>query len=97
VFEPGTCSFILFCISLVADLLKSSVSCLALRSGDALGLDRSVVVPYKLIRGSPESVEVGGLPADVPFRNPNSYDIVCLEKILHAADNLTFDIKSQLQ
>ncbi|XP_056297483.1 general transcription factor II-I repeat domain-containing protein 1 isoform X2 [Pseudoliparis swirei] len=65
--------------------------------GDALGLDRSVVVPYKLIRGSPESVEVGGLPADVPFRNPNSYDIVCLEKILHAADNLTFDIKSQLQ
>ncbi|KAM4726398.1 general transcription factor II-I repeat domain-containing protein 1 isoform 2-T2 [Anableps anableps] len=65
--------------------------------GEALGLDRSVVVPYKLIRGSPESVEVGGLPDDVPFRNPNTYDIVCLEKILQAADKVTFNIKSQLQ
>ncbi|XP_047199328.1 general transcription factor II-I repeat domain-containing protein 1 isoform X3 [Hippoglossus stenolepis] len=65
--------------------------------GDALGLDRSVVVPYKLIRGSPESVEVCGLPDDVPFRNPNTYDIVCLEKILQAAEKITFTIKSQLQ
>ncbi|XP_069395753.1 general transcription factor II-I repeat domain-containing protein 1 isoform X3 [Paralichthys olivaceus] len=65
--------------------------------GDALGLDRSVVVPYKLIRGSPESVEVSGLPDDIPFRNPNTYDIVCLEKILQAAETITFTIKSQLQ
>ncbi|XP_024119423.1 general transcription factor II-I repeat domain-containing protein 1 isoform X2 [Oryzias melastigma] len=65
--------------------------------GEALGLDRSVVVPYKLIRGSPESVEVSGLPDDIPFRNPNTYDILCLEKILQAADKITFNIKSQLQ
>ncbi|XP_029304572.1 general transcription factor II-I repeat domain-containing protein 1 isoform X2 [Cottoperca gobio] len=65
--------------------------------GEALGLDRSVVVPYKLIRGSPESVEVSGLPDDISFRNPNTYDIVCLEKILQAADKITFNIKSQLQ
>ncbi|XP_041657317.1 general transcription factor II-I repeat domain-containing protein 1 isoform X2 [Cheilinus undulatus] len=65
--------------------------------GEALGLDRSVVVPYKLIRGSPESVEVSGLPDDIPFRNPNTYDIVCLEKILQAADEVSFNIKSQLQ
>ncbi|XP_039634553.1 general transcription factor II-I repeat domain-containing protein 1 isoform X2 [Perca fluviatilis] len=65
--------------------------------GEALGLDRSVVVPYKLIRGSPESVEVSGLPDDIPFRNPNTYDIVCLEKILQATDRITFNIKSQLQ
>lgn len=65
--------------------------------GEALGLDRSVVVPYKLIRGSPESIEVTGLPDDVPFRNPNTYDIVCLEKILQAADEVKFSIKSQLQ
>lgn len=65
--------------------------------GEALGLDRSVVVPYKLIRGSPESIEVNGLPDDVPFRNPNTYDIVCLEKILQAADEVKFSIKSQLQ
>lgn len=65
--------------------------------GEALGVDRSVVVPYKLIRGSPESVEVSGLPDDIPFRNPNTYDIVGLEKILQAADKITFNIKSQLQ
>ncbi|XP_056140563.1 general transcription factor II-I repeat domain-containing protein 1 isoform X2 [Lampris incognitus] len=65
--------------------------------GEALGLDRSVVVPYKLIRGSPESVEVSGLPDDVPFRNPNTYDLVCLEKILQARGEITINIKSQLQ
>lgn len=75
----------------------STSSCCLCGPGEALGLDRSVVVPYKLIRGSPESVEVGGLPDDVPFRNPNTYDIMCLEKILQAADKVTFNIKSQLQ
>lgn len=65
--------------------------------GEALGLDRSVLVPYKLIRASPDSVEVCGLPNDVPFRNPNTYDIVRLEKILQVKDDITFTIKSQLQ
>uniref|UniRef100_H3CGH0 GTF2I repeat domain containing 1 n=1 Tax=Tetraodon nigroviridis TaxID=99883 RepID=H3CGH0_TETNG len=65
--------------------------------GEALGLDHSVLVPYKLIRGSPESVEVSGLPEDVPFRNPNTYDIVCLEKILQAADKMVISVKNQLQ
>ncbi|XP_071375976.1 general transcription factor II-I repeat domain-containing protein 1 [Centroberyx affinis] len=65
--------------------------------GEALGLDRSVVVPYKLIRASPESVEVSGLPDDIPFRNPNTYDVVCLEKILQAGDEILINIKSQLQ
>ncbi|XP_034033638.1 general transcription factor II-I repeat domain-containing protein 1 isoform X2 [Thalassophryne amazonica] len=65
--------------------------------GEALGLDRSVLVPYKLIRSSPESVEVSGLPDDVSFRNPNSYDPACLEKILQAADKIAISIKSQLQ
>uniref|UniRef100_A0A4W4EAH2 GTF2I repeat domain containing 1 n=1 Tax=Electrophorus electricus TaxID=8005 RepID=A0A4W4EAH2_ELEEL len=50
--------------------------------GEALGLDRSVIVPYKLIRASPDSLEVCGLPDDIPFRNPNTYDIARLEKIL---------------
>ncbi|CDQ66912.1 unnamed protein product [Oncorhynchus mykiss] len=65
--------------------------------GDALGLDRSVIVPYKLIRASPDSVEVIGLPDDIPFRNPNTYDIVRLEKILQGRDDITINIKSQLQ
>ncbi|KAG9341441.1 hypothetical protein JZ751_019251 [Albula glossodonta] len=66
-------------------------------SGEALGLDRSVLVPYKLIRASPDSVEVSGLPDDIPFRNPNTYDITRLEKILQARDDITITIKSQLQ
>uniref|UniRef100_A0A8C7II29 GTF2I repeat domain containing 1 n=1 Tax=Oncorhynchus kisutch TaxID=8019 RepID=A0A8C7II29_ONCKI len=61
--------------------------------GDALGLDRSVIVPYKLIRASPDSVEVIGLPDDIPFRNPNTYDIVRLEKILQARNDITINIK----
>lgn len=69
----------------------------ALCLGEALGLDRSVVVPYKLIRTTPDSVEVSGLPDDIPFRNPNTYDITCLEMILQARDDITINIKSQLQ
>ncbi|KAM6970051.1 general transcription factor II-I repeat domain-containing protein 1 [Aplochiton taeniatus] len=65
--------------------------------GDALGLDRPVVVPYKLIRATPDSVEVSGLPEDIPFRNPNTYDIVRLEKIIQARDEITIIIKTQLQ
>uniref|UniRef100_A0A3B5A942 GTF2I repeat domain containing 1 n=1 Tax=Stegastes partitus TaxID=144197 RepID=A0A3B5A942_9TELE len=77
-------------------VLREQVKELFNKKYEALGLDRSVVVPYKLIRGSPESVEVSGLPDEIPFRNPNTYDIVCLEKILQAADKITFNIKSQL-
>lgn len=66
-------------------------------SGEALGLDRSVIVPYKLIRANPGSLEVCGLPDDIPFRNPNTYDIVRLEKILQAQDEITFNIKTPLQ
>ncbi|KAJ7996835.1 hypothetical protein DPEC_G00222640 [Dallia pectoralis] len=65
--------------------------------GDALGLNRSVMVPYKLIRASPDSVEVSGLPDDIPFRNPNTYDIARLEKILQAREEITITVKSQLQ
>lgn len=68
-----------------------------LRSGEALGLDRSVLVPYKLIRANPGSLEVSGLPDDIPFRNPNTYDIIRLEKILQAEDEITFNIKTPLQ
>uniref|UniRef100_A0A3Q2QBL9 GTF2I repeat domain containing 1 n=1 Tax=Fundulus heteroclitus TaxID=8078 RepID=A0A3Q2QBL9_FUNHE len=81
---------------MILQLRRQVESLFSIKYGEALGLDRSVVVPYKLIRGSPESVEVSGLPDDVPLRNPNTYDIVCLEKILQAADQVTFTIKSQL-
>uniref|UniRef100_A0A8C2LVD4 General transcription factor II I repeat domain-containing 1 n=1 Tax=Cricetulus griseus TaxID=10029 RepID=A0A8C2LVD4_CRIGR len=65
--------------------------------GEALGLNRPVLVPYKLIRDSPDAVEVKGLPDDIPFRNPNTYDIHRLEKILKARENVRMVIINQLQ
>lgn len=65
--------------------------------GEALGLNRPVLVPYKLIRDSPDAVEVKGLPDDIPFRNPNTYDIHRLEKILKARDHVRMVIINQLQ
>ncbi|XP_072496273.1 general transcription factor II-I repeat domain-containing protein 1 isoform X5 [Notamacropus eugenii] len=65
--------------------------------GEALGLNRPVLVPYKLIRDNPDAVEVTGLPDDIPFRNPNTYDIHRLEKILKAREHVRMVILSQLQ
>ncbi|XP_041881820.1 general transcription factor II-I repeat domain-containing protein 1 isoform X5 [Corvus kubaryi] len=65
--------------------------------GEALGLNRPVMVPYKLIRDSPDAVEVTGLPDDIPFRNPNTYDIHRLEKILKARESIRIVIINQLQ
>ncbi|XP_050639563.1 general transcription factor II-I repeat domain-containing protein 1-like [Macaca thibetana thibetana] len=65
--------------------------------GEALGLNRPVLVPYKPIRDSPDAVEVTGLPDDIPFRNPNTYDIHRLEKILKAREHILMVIINQLQ
>lgn len=65
--------------------------------GEALGLGRPVLVPYKLIRDNPDSIEVTGLPNDIPFRNPNTYDITRLEKIMTARENIHMVIINQLQ
>ncbi|XP_069827261.1 general transcription factor II-I repeat domain-containing protein 1 isoform X2 [Dendropsophus ebraccatus] len=65
--------------------------------GQALGLDRPVLVPYKLIRDNPDSIEVNGLPNDIPFRNPNTYDLTRLEKIIKARENIQMVIINQLQ
>ena len=65
--------------------------------GEALGLNRPVLVPYKLIRDSPDAVEVTGLPDDIPFRNPNTYDLHRLEKILKAREHVRMVIINQLQ
>ncbi|KAF5924761.1 hypothetical protein HPG69_003501 [Diceros bicornis minor] len=65
--------------------------------GEALGLNRPVLVPYKLIRDSPDAVEVTGLPDDIPFRNPNTYDIHRLEKILQAREHVRMVVINRLQ
>ncbi|XP_058293392.1 general transcription factor II-I repeat domain-containing protein 1-like [Hylobates moloch] len=60
-------------------------------------LNRPVLVPYKPIRDSPDTVEVTGLPDDIPFRNPNMDDIHWLEKILKAREHVHMVIVNQLQ
>ncbi|XP_072445512.1 general transcription factor II-I repeat domain-containing protein 1 isoform X4 [Chiloscyllium punctatum] len=65
--------------------------------GEALGLNRPVLVPYKLIRDNPDAIEVTGLPDDILFRNPTTYDLSRLEKILTVRDRIRMTIKSQLQ
>ncbi|XP_030652596.1 general transcription factor II-I repeat domain-containing protein 1-like [Nomascus leucogenys] len=60
-------------------------------------LNRPVLVPYKPIWDSPDTVEVTGLPDDIPFRNPNMYDIHWLEKILKAREHVHMVIVNQLQ
>ncbi|MEE6469836.1 hypothetical protein FKM82_008789 [Ascaphus truei] len=65
--------------------------------GQAQGLGRPVLVPYKLIRDNPDAIEVTGLPNDIPFRNPNTYDINRLEKILKAREQIQMVIINQLQ
>ncbi|KAE8625070.1 hypothetical protein XENTR_v10006153 [Xenopus tropicalis] len=65
--------------------------------GKALGLDQPVLIPYKLIRDNPDAVEVRGLPNDIPFRNPNTYDLHRLEKILKARDQIQMVVIKQLE
>ncbi|XP_041054218.1 general transcription factor II-I repeat domain-containing protein 1 isoform X7 [Carcharodon carcharias] len=65
--------------------------------GEALGLNRPVLVPYKLIRDNPDAIEVTGLPDDILFRNPTTYDLSRLEKILKVRERIRMTIKSQLQ
>jgi hypothetical protein len=77
--------------------ISSTCSDLLCPAGEALGLNRPVLVPYKLIRDSPDAVEVTGLPDDIPFRNPNTYDIHRLEKILKAREHVRMVIINQLQ
>lgn len=67
------------------------------RYGEALGQAGPVMVPYKLIRGSPDAVEICGLPENVPFRNPNSYDQTSLERILQSSQDVRFNIKQHFQ
>ncbi|XP_041438204.1 general transcription factor II-I repeat domain-containing protein 1-like isoform X2 [Xenopus laevis] len=65
--------------------------------GKALGMDQPVLIPYKLIRDNPDAVEVRGLPNDIPFRNPNTYDLHRLEKILKARDQIQMVVIKQLE
>lgn len=78
--------------------LCTSVTCLApyllcCISGEALGLSEPVKVPYALFDSHPEDFYVEGLPEGVPFRQPSTFGIPRLEKILRNKSKIRFIIK----
>ncbi|NXY16690.1 GTF2I factor, partial [Atrichornis clamosus] len=63
------------------------------KCGEALGLTEPVKVPYALFESFPEAFYVEGLPEGVPFRQPSTFGIPRLEKILRNKSKIKFIIK----
>ncbi|NWH95188.1 GTF2I factor, partial [Aegithalos caudatus] len=63
------------------------------KCGEALGLSEPVKVPYALFDSSPDDFYVEGLPDGVPFRQPSTFGIPRLEKILKNKSKIRFVIK----
>uniref|UniRef100_A0A8D2P4A9 General transcription factor IIi n=1 Tax=Zosterops lateralis melanops TaxID=1220523 RepID=A0A8D2P4A9_ZOSLA len=62
--------------------------------GEALGLSEPRKVPYALFDSSPDDFYVEGLPEGVPFRQPSTFGIPRLEKILRNKSKIRFIIKN---
>ncbi|XP_038013706.1 general transcription factor II-I isoform X2 [Motacilla alba alba] len=63
------------------------------KCGEALGCRGPVKVPYALFDSYPEDFHVEGLPEGVPFRQPTTFGIPRLEKILRNKPKIKFIIK----
>ncbi|XP_059722314.1 general transcription factor II-I isoform X8 [Haemorhous mexicanus] len=63
------------------------------KCGEALGRSGPVKVPYALFDSYPEDFYVEGLPEGVPFRQPTTFGIPRLEKILRNRSKIKFIIK----
>ncbi|XP_027560742.1 general transcription factor II-I-like, partial [Neopelma chrysocephalum] len=63
------------------------------KCGEALGLSKPVKVPFSLFESYPEVFYVEGLPEGVPFRQPSTFGIPRLEKILRNKSKIKFIIK----
>ncbi|NWU34289.1 GTF2I factor, partial [Hylia prasina] len=63
------------------------------KCGEALGLSEPVKVPYALFDSFPADFYVEGLPEGVPFRQPSTFGIPRLEKILRNKSKIRFIIK----
>ncbi|NXY10393.1 GTF2I factor, partial [Pteruthius melanotis] len=63
------------------------------KCGEALGLSEPVKVPYALFESYPEVFYVEGLPEGVPFRQPSTFGIPRLEKILRNKSKIKFIVK----
>ncbi|KFW75828.1 General transcription factor II-I, partial [Manacus vitellinus] len=63
------------------------------KCGEALGLSKPVKVPFSLFESFPDVFYVEGLPEGVPFRQPSTFGIPRLEKILRNKSKIKFIIK----
>ncbi|XP_064533660.1 general transcription factor II-I isoform X10 [Pseudopipra pipra] len=63
------------------------------KCGEALGLGKPVKVPFSLFESFPDVFYVEGLPEGVPFRQPSTFGIPRLEKILRNKSKIKFIIK----
>ncbi|NXY36291.1 GTF2I factor, partial [Pomatorhinus ruficollis] len=77
----------------ISDLKKKVENLFNEKCGEALGLSEPVKVPYALFDSSPEDFYVEGLPEGVPFRQPSTFGIPRLEKILRNKSKIRFIIK----
>ncbi|NXH56863.1 GTF2I factor, partial [Rhabdornis inornatus] len=63
------------------------------KCGEAMGLNGPMRVPYGLFESFPDVFHVEGLPEGVPFRQPSTFGIPRLEKILRNKSKIKFIIK----
>ncbi|NXH92874.1 GTF2I factor, partial [Edolisoma coerulescens] len=77
----------------ITDLKQKVENLFNEKCGEALGLSEPVKVPYALFESFPEVFYVEGLPEGVPFRQPSTFGIPRLEKILRNKSKIKFVIK----
>ncbi|KAF2981297.1 hypothetical protein EK904_010994 [Melospiza melodia maxima] len=77
----------------INDLKEKVENMFSEKCGEALGRSGPVKVPYALFDSYPEDFHVEGLPEGVPFRQPTTFGIPRLEKILRNRPKIKFIIK----
>ncbi|NXA09224.1 GTF2I factor, partial [Sapayoa aenigma] len=77
----------------ITDLKQKVENLFNEKCGEALGLTEPVKVPFSLFESCPEVFYVEGLPEGVPFRQPSTFGIPRLEKILRNKSKIKFIIK----
>ncbi|NXQ15608.1 GTF2I factor, partial [Peucedramus taeniatus] len=77
----------------ITDLKQKVENLFNEKCGEALGRSGPVKVPYALFDSYPEDFHVEGLPEGVPFRQPTTFGIPRLEKILRNKSKIKFIIK----
>ncbi|KAL2297223.1 hypothetical protein Nmel_016519 [Mimus melanotis] len=79
--------------SKIANLKQQVENLFDEKCGEAMGLKGPMRVPYGLFESFPDVFHVEGLPEGVPFRQPSTFGIPRLEKILRNRSKIKFIIK----